>query len=147
MNGGVEEVLMRVVDEVTAAVKPWLAPAVEAEVRRQLTADPTSKPDGPPRRATRAASGLQLTLMACGFGPKSRTRIAVEAITAVDGALREHLQGMVRAEIARQSPISERAQKEFDEWAAASRERSARYSRLARIRAHGHRLTTGAKSA
>lgn len=145
MNGGLEEVLLRVVDEVSDAVKPWLAPAVESEVKRQLSADPASNPDGPPKRATRTGSGLQLTLSACGFGPKTRTRIAVEAVTAIDGALSEHLQGLVRAEISRQRPISERAQKEFDEWAAASRERSARYSTLARIRANGNRLTAGAK--
>jgi len=147
MNGGLEEVLLRVVDEVSDAVKPWLAPAVEFEVKRQLSTDPASTPDGSPKRATRTRSGLQLTLSACGFGPKTRTRIAVEAMTAIDDALREHLQSLVRAEISRQRPISERAQKEFDEWAAVSRERSAAYRRLARIRANGNRLTAGLKSA
>src|SRR5690348_5784439 len=123
MNGGLEEVLMRTVDEVCDAVKPWLAPAVEAEVKWQLSADPASKSKGPPKRETRTASGLKLVLTACGFGPKARTRIAVEAVTAVEDALRERLQDMVRAEISRQRPISEKAQREFDEWAAASRDR------------------------
>jgi len=147
MNGGLEEVLLRVVDEVSDAVKPWLAPAVESEVKRQLSADPASTLDCSPKRAAHTGSGLQLTLTACGFGPKTRTRIAVEAMTAIDDAVREHLQVLVRAEIARQRPISERAQREFDEWAAASRERSARYTTLARLRANGIRLMAGAKSA
>jgi len=147
MNGGIEEVLMRAVDEVCTAVKPWLAPAVEAEVKRQLSADPASKPDGPPKRETRTGSGLRLTLTACGFGQKTRTRIALEAMTAVEGALLERPPDLVRDAITRQRPISERAQKEFDEWAAASRERSARYSRLAKIRAYGHRFTAREKSA
>ncbi len=113
MNGGLEEVLMRAVDEVSDAVKPWLAPAVESEVERQLSADSASTPVGPPKRATGTGSGLQLTLSACGFGPKTRTRIAVEAMTAIDDALREHLQGLVRAQISRQRPISERAQRVY----------------------------------
>jgi hypothetical protein len=147
MNGGLEEVLMRTEDEVCGAVQPWLAPAVEAEVKRQLSADPASKSEGPPKLEARKASGLQITLTACGFGPKTRTRIAVEAMTAVEGALRERLPDIVRAEIVRQRPTSERAQKEFDEWAAASRERTARYNRLAKIRANGQRLTAGVKGA
>jgi len=88
MNGGLEEVLLRVVDEVSSAVKPWLAPAVESEVKRQLSADPATTPVGPPKRATRTGSGLQLTLTACGFGLKTRTRIALEAMTAIDDAVR-----------------------------------------------------------
>ncbi len=147
MNGGLEEVLMRTVDEVCGAVKPWLAPAVEAEVKRQLSGDPASESVVPPKRETRTESGLQLTLTACGFGPKTRTRIAVEAMTSVEGALRERLPDMVRAEIARQRPISERAQRDFDEWAAASRERSARYVTLARLRAAGRKFAAGAKGA
>jgi hypothetical protein len=140
-------VLMRTVDEVCGVVKPWLAPAVEAEVKRQLSADPASKSEGPPKRETRTRSGLQLTLTACGFGPKTRTRIAVEAMSAVEGALRERLQDMVRAEIARQRPISEKAQREFDEWAAASRDRSARYATLAQLRAAGRKFAAGGKGA
>jgi hypothetical protein len=90
---------------------------------------------------------LQLTLTARGFGPKTRTRIAVEAITAVEGALAERLQDMVRAEIARQRPISERAQREFDDWAAASRDRTARYATLAQLRAAGRKFTAEVKGA
>jgi hypothetical protein len=145
MNGGLEEVLMRTVDEVCGAVRPWIAPAVEAEVKRQLSGDPASESVGPPKRETRTGSGLQLTLTACGFGPRARIRIALEAMTAIESALGERLQELVRAEITRQRPISERAQRDFDEWAAASRDRSARYATLAQLRAAGRKFAVGGK--
>ena len=66
---------------------------------------------------------------------------------AVEGALREHLQEMVRVEITRQRPISERAQQEFEEWAAVSRDRSARYTTLAKLQAAGRRFAAGGKGA
>jgi hypothetical protein len=143
MNGGLEEVLCRAVDEISDAVKPWLVPAVEAEVVRQLSGDTTSTPEKPPLREKKRGRGLQLTLTGIGLGPKARTLVALEAMTAVEGALREHLLELVQAAIARERPVSQLAQREFDKWAIASRERAARYSRLASIRAIGLKLAAG----
>lgn len=143
MNGGLEEVLCRAVDEVSDTLRPWLEPAVAAEVARQLSGDPTSRPEKPPHRERRIGSGLKMTLTGIGLGPKARTLVALETMTAVEGALREQLQELVQAAIARQRPISQRAQREFDEWAAASRERAARYSRLATMCANGRKFTAG----
>jgi hypothetical protein len=142
MNGGFEEVLCRAVDEIADAVNPWLAPAVEAEVKRQLSGDPSSAPAGLPKRVARSGSGLRLMLIGCGIGQSARMRIALEAMTAVEDALHEYLENLVRASITRQRPISDLAQKEFDEWAADTRERAARYSRLAHLRAVGRGFAT-----
>jgi hypothetical protein len=140
MNGGLEEVLCRAVDEVSDTLRPWLIPAVHAEVVQQLSGDPTSRPEEPPQRERQSGSGLQLTLTGTGLSPKARTLVALETMCAVEGALRENLQELVQAEIARQRPVSQRVQREFDEWAAASRERAARYSRLATMRENGRKF-------
>jgi hypothetical protein len=143
MNGGFEEVLMRAVEEVSDAVRPWLLPAVEVEAKRQLSADPASIPVVPLKRETRSGSGLQLTLTVHGIGPNARTRIALMTMSLVEDILRERLQHLVNSQIAKHRPISERTQREFDEWAVAIRERSARYSRLAELRASGRKFAAG----
>ncbi len=146
MNGGYEEVLLRAVDEIADAVKPWLSPSVEAEVRRQLNGDDPNKPGAAPSRPQRCNVGLQLSITGCGLKPAAKIRLALDAADAVRDALFDTLKVLVTTEISKQQPISQRAQKEFDEWAAATRERSARYSRLARLRATGRKLSAGATS-
>lgn len=141
MNGGYEEVLLRAVDEVVGAVRAFGLPTlIEAEVRRQLSGDSSAKPSDPPKRDGRKGIGLRVILRACGLSAGARTRLGLDAMIAVDGAVQERIAHLVQSEILRQRPVAERVQREFDQWCAIARANADRRSRLASLQIRGQRL-------